>query len=305
MHRVESYIMTQAFLRKTCWTIIFILIMHHEAISGGTLPGDSSGQAYAVPFPEGIFFWDTPTYGWRPNAVAPGVDANSFANIPAFLWATPLSPLGGRLELAATIPSLFVGFPNTTGHEQLSARRGLYNSLFAAVWAFDLGNGFNVSFLSGGYIPEDPGKTGVSTNAWVAREGLNLAYLSNGWKAAANLTYQRQGNNLSTNLPSANDNFVYDLTFTKTLNKLEFGAVAFGSCDVDKRAMNLPAASKFAMGGIIGYDFGNLEAQIYATHDVAQRNLGGYETRIWSRVAVPLWTPPGKITSQDFLEKEF
>jgi hypothetical protein len=266
-------------------------------LAGGTLPGDSSGQAYAVPLPEGVYFWDTPSYGTRPNGKSLGVDENSFANVPVFFWSTPLKPLGGRLELAATIPELFVGFPSNAGYRGPSSLRGLYNSLFAAIWAFDFGNGFNASLLSGVYIPENPGKTGVSVDAWVAREGLNVAYAADGWTAAANLSYQFQGKDYLTGLPSANDNFVYDLTLTKTIDKIEFGPVGFGSADTNQHANSHPAA-QFALGGLVGYNFGPVAAQIYATHDVAQRNLGGYETRVWSRIIIPLWSPAPTSVSQ-------
>jgi hypothetical protein len=275
---------------------------HNTVLAGGTLPGDSSGQAYAVPLPEGVYFWDTPSYGTRPNGKGIGIDANSFANVPVFLWSTPFNPLGGRFDLAATVPELFVGFPSSAGYPGPSSVRGLYNSLFAALWAFDLGNGLNVSLLSGFYIPENPGKTGASVYAWVAREGFNVAYAADGWKAAANLSYQFQGKDYLTGLPSANNNFVYDLTLTKTIDKIEFGPVGFGSMDTDQQANNHPAA-RFALGGLIGYDFGSVDVQLYATRDVARRNLGGYETRVWSRVTVPLWSPPPGSVSQGGLSK--
>jgi hypothetical protein len=264
---------------------------HDAALAGGTQPGDSSGQAYAVPIPEGVYFWTTPSYGTRPNGGgASGVDANSFVNVPVFAWSTPWTPLGGRLEFAVTIPEVFEGFPSDTGRPSPSSARGLYNSLFAGIWAFDLGHGFNVSVLSGFYIPENPGVNGVSTDAWVAREGLNFAYNADGWKAAANINYQFQGWNYLTHSSSANDNFVYDLTLTKTIGKWEIGPVGFGSNEVNQAANPHPTA-QFALGGLLGYDFGPVTAQFYVTRDLAQRNLGGVETRVWSRLIVPLWSP--------------
>ncbi len=273
-----------------------VAVSFNAALAGGTQPGDSSGQAYAVPIPEGVYFWTTPSYGARPNGGGPGVDANSFVNVPVFAWSTPWTPLGGRLEFAVTIPEVFVGFPSDPGHGGAHSSRGLYNSLFAGIWAFDLGNGFNISVLSGFYIPENPGVRGVSTDAWVAREGLNLAYNADGWKIAANMNYQFQGTNYLTGLPSANDNFVYDLTFTKAFGQWEIGPVAFGSVEVNQRANPNPTA-QFALGGLVGCDFGPVAAQFYVTHDLAQRNLGGYETRVWSRLVIPLCFPAAPAAS--------
>ncbi len=277
-------------LLRTAVALLFIGAWRDAAFAGGTQPGDSSGQAYAAPIPQGLYFWTTPSYGTRPNGSAPGVDANSFVNVPVFAWSTPWTPLGGRIEFAVTVPEVFAGFPSDAGHSGPSSARGLYNSLFAGIWAFDVGQGFNISMLSGFYIPENPGTHGVSADAWVAREGLNFAYLADGWKVAANLNYQFQGKDYLTHLPSANDNFVYDLTFTKTVGRWEFGPVGFGSVEVNQRATPNPTA-QFALGGLVGYDFGPVSAQIYATRDVAQRNLNGYESRIWTRIVVPLWSP--------------
>jgi hypothetical protein len=142
--------------------------------------------------------------------------------------------------------------------------------------------------LSGVYFPENPGKSGVSVDAWAAREGLNLAYTGDGWKAAANLNYQFQRHSYLTNSPSANDNFVYDLTLTKRIGKWEIGPVGFGSTEVNQRASPIQT-SQFAVGALLGYDFGPVTTQFYVTHDVTQRNLGGYETRVWSRIIIPLW----------------
>lgn len=272
-------------------TAFAIAASHCAALAGGTQPGDGSGQAYAVPFPEGVYLWTMPSYGTRPNGGgSPGVDADSFINVAALAWSTPWTPLGGRLEFAATLPEVFAGFPSDTGRPSPPSARGIYNSLFAGVWAFALGDGFFVSVLSGFYIPEHPAAHGVTNNAWVAHEGLNFAYCADGWKAAANLNYQFQGWNYLTHSPLANDNFVYDLTLTKTIGKWEIGSVGFGSNEVN-RAANPHSTAQFALGGLVGYDFGPVTAQFYVTRDLAQRNLGGVETRVWSRFIIPLWNP--------------
>ena len=49
--------------------------------------------------------------------------------------------------------------------------------------------------------------------------------------------------------------------------------------------------AEFAVGGLIGKSFGGLILQTYLTTDVYQKNYGGYDTRLWGRVIIPLWAP--------------
>ena len=45
---------------------------------------------------------------------------------------------------------------------------------------------------------------------------------------------------------------------------------------------------KFALGGLIGYDFGPVGAQFYVTHDLAQRNLGAARPAFGPASSCPL-----------------
>jgi hypothetical protein len=45
------------------------------------------------------------------------------------------------------------------------------------------------------------------------------------------------------------------------------------------------------VGGLIGYDFGPVKLQTYVTTDVSQDNYGGYDTRGWTRIIIPLGNP--------------
>jgi hypothetical protein len=54
---------------------------------------------------------------------------------------------------------------------------------------------------------------------------------------------------------------------------------------------------QFAAGGLVGYDFGPVDLQVYVTSTVWQENYGGYDTRGWFRLVVPLWSPPAPAPS--------
>ncbi len=85
----------------------------------------------------------------------------------------------------------------------------------------------------------------------------------------------------------------------KTIDKWEVGVVAFGSADISGTDNPLyKKQSQIAVGGLFGYEFTGITTQVYMTHDVYSQNyfnLDGsksYETRVWSRFVIPLWTAP-------------
>jgi hypothetical protein len=49
---------------------------------------------------------------------------------------------------------------------------------------------------------------------------------------------------------------------------------------------------QFALGGLVGYNFGPISTRIKLTRDVYQTNYFGYETRLWANIIFPLWNPP-------------
>jgi hypothetical protein len=79
-----------------------------------------------------------------------------------------------------------------------------------------------------------------------------------------------------------------DLTATKKFGPWEIGAVAFGSSDLNRPVPTYLKQSQFAVGGLVGYNFGPFSVQGYVTTDVAEENYGGKDTRGWFRVILPL-----------------
>jgi hypothetical protein len=43
--------------------------------------------------------------------------------------------------------------------------------------------------------------------------------------------------------------------------------------------------------------------QAYFTHDLFERNYGGHDTRLWTRVIIPIWTPPAPVTPAPLYRK--
>jgi hypothetical protein len=87
-----------------------------------------------------------------------------------------------------------------------------------------------------------------------------------------------------------------EMTATKQFGKWTLGPIAYFSTDTQNELLN-PATdfmgkqSQFAVGGLVGYDWGQLVTQVYVSRDVYQENYGGYDTRVWGRLVIPLGDP--------------
>jgi calcineurin-like phosphoesterase family protein len=91
-----------------------------------------------------------------------------------------------------------------------------------------------------------------------------------------------------------------DLTATKKFGKFEIGAVAYGVTDLPlggrdfalASAQGYTRAGRFAVGGLIGYDFGPVTAQLMVARDVAVRTRGTESTDGFIRLIAPLYSAP-------------
>jgi Putative MetA-pathway of phenol degradation len=292
-----------------------------SAISGAayagsiTQPGETVGIALGAPLPEGVYFVDTGSYGSFRNL---GDSSDALVNIPVLAWSTPWDFLGGHIEAYTAAPDVAVG--RSSPSLFISA---IYNPalLVGEAWKLDSWGlpGWNFSSWYGGYAPVD---NELGQDFWVFNSRSALTYNGNNWDLTAHVIYGITGDNLAGglthNVKTAPDYLNLDLTATKTIGKWEVGAVAFGSWDVSTISSTATAGlpyheqGQFALGGLVGYNFTGITLQAYLTRDVwtenyfnpsdvlncsaASLNTSGcskaYETRFWTRLIIPLWSPP-------------
>lgn len=249
-----------------------------EARAGSvTQPGETVGLSTGAPLPEGFYFVDTSDWGCRntsPENTCLGV------SIPVIAWSTPWTLAGARVQLLAAAPVAEVGIANTT------YLYGFYNPFFAAQLAWDLGSGLGFSYLIGAYVGVD---TDVGFDSSSLNQRFALSYTGDGWNLTANVIWGIQASGATK---TVNPNFLnVDLTATKTFGKWEIGPVAFYSTDLNTPVFGYQKQSQFALGGLIGYNFGPVILQGYLTTDVYEENYGGYDTRLWGRIIMPLGNP--------------
>jgi hypothetical protein len=255
------------------------LALNAPAFAGSvTQPGETVGIATAVPLPPGFYFVNTADYGCRnssPNNVCVGAD------IPVIAWSTPWQILGARLQFLVATPVVEVGTQDT-GYAS-----GMYNPFLAGQLAWDLGNGFNFSYALGAYFGV---KSDVAFDSTSLNQRFGLAYVKDGWSAAANVIW---GIHLDDSVTTTvNPDFLnVDFSVTKTFGKWEIGPVGYYSTDLNEPFAGYAKQQQLSLGGLIGYNFGPVITQVYVTTNVWEENYGGKDTRVWGRIIVPLGNP--------------
>jgi len=240
-----------------------------------TEAGETVGLALGAPLPEGWYFVDTASYISRSNKP----DVEAVVNIPVIAWSTPWDAFGGHVEAYAAFPQDIL---NVGGHYS----SGFYNPALLIGEAWDFGNGVSFSNFVGGYAPMKA--NGLATNNWVFNERAAISYTANDWNITAHVIYGIVGTDVVTHLHDTPDYLNYDLTFVKSFGKWSFGPVGYGSTDTSTYR-GYTQQSQFALGGLVGYNFGPVNFQIYMTHDLTETGYTGEDTRAFLRWVVPLF----------------
>jgi hypothetical protein len=255
-----------------------------------TQPGELVGIPSGTPLLPGLYFANTADGGCRNTSPTSCLGIT----IPVVTWSTPWTFLGARVQFFTVTPVIETGVQNTSYHASF------FNPALFGQLAWDLGNGFGFSYALGAYFDVNQSVAFSSTSL---NQRFALSYTANSWNLTANVVYGTQLDSV-TNRPQispclapfgfngCNPDFInVDLTATKKFGKWEFGAVAYGSTDLTRPIAGYQKQSQFAAGGLVGYAFGPVTLQAYATTEVVERNYGGRDTRGWFRMIVPLWTP--------------
>ena len=280
-------------INLTKWAAASALTLTATAAFAGSItqPGETAGLAAGTPLPPGFYFIDTTDWGVRDGQPL-GSKTAVGVNIPILAWSTPWKILGARLSFLAAAPAVEAG--NTANLFPYS--EGMYNPAVAGKLTWDLGGGFGFGYAIGGYFRAN---TPVAHDTNTFFQSFALSYTANGWNLTGNLIWgindTQVGNTASISNPNP-DYVNIDLTATRHFGKWELGAVGFYSTDASTPCptgcgIGYVKQSQFALGGLVGYNFGPVTLQTYLTRDVSETGYGGFDTRIWSRFIIPLGDP--------------
>ncbi len=267
-----------------------------------TQPGETAGIAIGAPVPEGAYFVNTLSDGgFR------GVDdhqSDLFVTIPVLAYYGPKFWDNFQFFGYFAAPAVSFGVPTPQGVPPAPhAGRDYmdwYNPALLVGFVVDLGCNWGFSNVVGGYGPTDNELRFFAHNVWVFNERAAISYTGDKWNLTAHailgLTSDDQGGAGGGKVFP--DYLNVDLTAVKTLGKWEVGLVGFYSTDLSGTRLSNREQSQFALGPLIGYEFTGITAQLYYTRDVYSENYfnidgsKSYESRVWSRVIIPLWNPP-------------
>jgi hypothetical protein len=291
------------FSRRVLWGLglTSVLALASAAQADPISPsGWLSNIPLGAPLPQGAYFVDEAYYLNRSGGdISPGLrEVDAAVNIPVLAWSTPVDLLGGHLEVIGFAAELGADVFPTSGPGV--AYRSFYNPAGLIGEAWNLGNGFSVSEFVGGFAPVDTplAAAGLGDYSWSFADLVGLVYNGpDGWAANANFVYTHSFDNIATGYQTHADTADVDFAVVKHIDKWQLAFIGSASTDVSSAYDNDWGAHPFSqvsLGGLVGYTFGTVTTELFATRSVEARNqvLGGYDTRVSGRILIPLWNPP-------------
>lgn len=220
-----------------------------------------------------------PTNG---NGGATGVKASVVAQ--GLLYVPGWTLFGGTYDFAAAVPFVTA----SAGAPINSNPSGVHNAFFANEVSWRLGDsGFFVKAGLGVYAPTGTlqgasGLDNIGNPWWTIQPNLVVSYLKDGWNFTANVFEEINTANSRTGYRSG-DVLHAEFTATKTFGKWTLGPVAYyvGQVTNDRSssfyggAINVDRFNIWAVGGMVGYDFGPVTLNVWGTQEVAATASGG------------------------------
>jgi hypothetical protein len=270
------------------------------ATEGGdqaTKPGAFIGASAGVP-PPGIYMFNQ-VFTYQANLTGPGTAAlnppgtrrtgvQAAVDVQGFLFVPGWTFLGATYDAVFVQPWVM----QSVGAPVNAQAAGMFNTYIVPVeLSWKLWNsGFVVKTGLGIYL-DDGSQTGanglgnVANPYWTYQPELILSYLKDGWNLTAAMYIEINTPNTVTHYTTG-DLFHTDFTATKTIGKWTFGPVASfwgqvsndscpASCvavyGTNQALLNANSSSVWAVGALLGYDFGPANVSVWATQQVSAK----------------------------------
>jgi hypothetical protein len=184
--------------------------------------------------------------------------------------------------------------------------------------SWNLGSGWFTSVAFSFQAPDGTRVTGTpNPDFWTLQPGFGISYLAANWNASLNTSYNiyTASKGIYGNLggtPFGNgyvsgNQFVGDFHALYKMGKWSFGPVGYfvvqttpdraggtgcaGLAGFAGGIIGCANQNEFALGGLVGYDFGPVDVQAWVTDSIVQQNSGQSGVTVWSRVGFRLWAP--------------
>jgi hypothetical protein len=156
--------------------------------------------------------------------------------------------------------------------------------------------GFNFMGPDGTRFPGTP-----NPDYWTLEPTFAISYLANNWVLSANFFYDINTRSsgvccAQVSTITSGDALYGDFTAVYKFGKWEFGPVGYFEVQTtNDSGLGCPTLcgnySTAALGGLIGYDFGPVDIQVWVTDQLEGANTpaGAGSIDIWSRIGFKLW----------------
>jgi hypothetical protein len=264
------------------------------------------------------------------HGVAPfGTTVNpAIAQAVPLLWVPGWNIFGANYS-ASVVEAFYIfwscGGPGTTGGGcggaiPISAGGYVFaNTFFQPInLSWNVGGGWFIATAFSVTAPDGTHQTGTpNPDYWTFEPSIAFSYLGNNWVASANFFYdintKSQGTCCAANNTITSGNALYgDLTALYKIGKWSIGPVGYfeyqttsdtGAGCALPSPLN-PASTACgtyrtaAAGGLIGYDFGPVDMQVWVTDSFV--GTGGPQgpggVNVWSRIGFKIWGPDQPVT---------
>ncbi len=292
-----------------------------SAMETGTFQNRLNGATIGLPLgaapPPGLYTGlETAYLGLLAGSSTSGHAAGNQGSLvlPAIAQAVPLLWVPGWNFLGATYSASVVqafynfeacGATGCGGAAPIIAGGFVYTNTFIQPIAlsWNMGGGW---FIGAGFAftpPDGTHQTGTpNPDYWTFEPSLAFSYLGSNWVASANFFYdvntKSEGTCCAANSTITSGNALYgDLTAVYKIGKWSVGPVGYFEYQttLDTGAgCSLGLCGRYetaAAGGLIGYDFGPVDLQVWVTDSFVGQNtpqgVGGIN--VWSRIGFKIW----------------
>lgn len=263
-----------------------------------TQPGGTMGIPLGTSAPPGLYFSNSANWGEANNVAIDHTQAIGY-EIPALVWSS------GYTFLGASYSASVAGTFEEVGNTRTNYQAGVFNpSITPVALSWNLGHDFYISFQENVYIP-------ISTNLSQPGAGfeqvVSISYTGNDWVVSANNIFGvTTSDNGGLKEP---DYYNIDATIAHNFGAWQFGAVGYGSFDLETTAINAAVGrgTAIGVGGLLGYTFSNnIALTLMATHQVDTHGSTSYlkdDTRVWTSITIPIWNPPAAPAAKPLVAK--
>jgi hypothetical protein len=253
--------------------------------------------------------------------------ADAAIGVVPIIWSTGWNFLGASYSAAVIQPFYTAGITTTVGPPFLGSITVpvVANTVWQPInLSWNLGRGWFVSAAFSFMAPDGSQWAGTpNPDYWSFEPGWAISYLDKDWILSANMGYSMntasRGNCCSggsgvfalAGQPTAGNGYVsgnqfyLDATALYKIGKWQFGPVGYLDLQTtnDRPGAGVTCAAlagtiahcglaqQLALGGLVGYDFGPVTLQAWATDQFLTRDAGFKGVMIWGRLGFRLWAP--------------